>query len=79
MRPHGGMGLKVVIDRFEGRFAVCETQDRKMLNIEKNRIPEDAREGDTLFIRDEGNIIVCKEETKKSKERVLKLMEDLWK
>jgi len=72
------MSLKVVIDRFEGGFAVCETQDRKMMNIEKNRIPEDAREGDTLFVSEEGKITVCKEETKNSKERILKLMNDLW-
>lgn len=70
--------MKVVIDRFESGFAVCETQDRKMLNIEKARIPEDAREGDVLFISDGGNITVCKKETKESRDRILKLMDDLW-
>lgn len=45
------MREKVTIDRFEGQFAVCETDERVMLDIPKCEIPNDAKEGDIL-IRD---------------------------
>lgn len=39
----------LVIDRFEENFAVCERQDNgKMVDIERNLIPEDAIEGMTI-------------------------------
>ena len=47
--------MKVIIDRFEGDFAVCEKPDRKMLNIRREKLPQDAKEGDALII--DGDII----------------------
>lgn len=43
--------MEVIIDRFEGDFAVCENKNREMINIERKLIPKDAREGDILVIR----------------------------
>lgn len=40
----------VVIDRFEENLAVCEDENRKMINVEKRFIPKEAREGDILEI-----------------------------
>lgn len=40
--------MKVIIDKFEGMFAVCEKEDRQMLDIEKFKIPSAAKEGDVL-------------------------------
>lgn len=37
--------IKYVIDRFEGNFAVCETPERKMVNVPRRLLPESAREG----------------------------------
>ena len=69
--------MKVIIDRFEGSFAVCEKEGRVMVNIEKVKLPEGAKEGDVLII--EGNkVTVDSEETKNRKQRIEKMMGDLW-
>ena len=39
----------IVIDRFEGEYAVVETEDSKMFNIPKSLLP-DAKEGDKFEI-----------------------------
>ena len=69
--------MRVVIDRFEGGFAVCEKEDRAMVSIEKSRLPAGVGEGDVLLV--EGNrISVDSEETAKRKKRVRQKMEGLW-
>lgn len=57
----------LVIDRFEENFAVCERQDNgKMVDIERNLIPEDAIEGMTIkqsgdkYVIDYENCIVTR-------------------
>ena len=37
----------MIIDRFEGGFAVVETDDG-MINVDRSFLPADAREGDVL-------------------------------
>jgi hypothetical protein len=69
--------MKVMIDRFEGDFAVCEKEDKTMIDIERRKIPAEAKEGDALLV--EGNkIIIDEEETKKREERIEDLTKDLW-
>jgi len=71
------LGMKVIIDRFEGDYAVCEREDRTMINIERKRLPVGAAEGDVLVI--EGNrISVDAEETRLRKEKMRKMMDSLW-
>lgn len=41
--------MKLIIDRFEGEFAVCETPDSKFVNIPKS-ILENAGEGSTVTV-----------------------------
>jgi hypothetical protein len=69
--------MRVVIDRFEGTFAVCEAENNTMINIEKSKIPSRAQEGDVLIIEESG-IIVDDSSTRKRKEDIRKLMEDVW-
>lgn len=70
--------MEVIIDRFEGKYAVCEKQDRTMINIEKSKIPKESKEGDVLNIA--GNeISIDIEETNKRKKEIEKLTRDLWK
>ena len=46
--------IELVIDRFEGNFAVCERQDNmEMVDIDKNLIPLNAIEG--MLIKKDGN------------------------
>lgn len=69
--------MKVVIDRFEGEFAVCETEDRTMINILRKDIPDNAKEGDILII-DGQKILIDSQATQERKQKIEKLMEDLW-
>ncbi|SHI67998.1 DUF3006 domain-containing protein [Thermoclostridium caenicola] len=69
--------MKVIIDRFEGSFAVCEKEDRTMMHIERNRLPAGAGEGDVLVIQ--GDVIsLDAEETALRRQKIRKMMESLW-
>lgn len=70
--------MKVTIDRFEGNFAVCEKADRTMINIPKEKIPAEAKEGDILTIEGD-EIKLDADVTAKRKKDIDKLMNDLWK
>lgn len=70
--------LRVIIDRFEGGFAVCETEDREIINIEKSKLPEHAKEGDVLVILN-GSIGLDLSETEKRKREIEELTDGLWK
>ena len=71
--------MKVVIDRFEGDFAVCEKDDRTMFNISKDRLPNGAKEGDVLSII-ENSIAELSifQKFQKRKRAADKLMQDIW-
>ncbi|PJI08065.1 MULTISPECIES: DUF3006 domain-containing protein [Clostridium] len=70
--------MKVIIDRFEGEFAVCEKEDRKMINILKDKIPEGAKEGTVLNLHDNGKIGIDVEGTERKIKEIEKLMKDLF-
>lgn len=42
--------MKLIIDRFEGDFAVIELPDGKMIDCPKAVLPDDAKEGSILNI-----------------------------
>ena len=46
---------QLVIDRFEGKFAICENADQRYFAIETQELPEGAKEGSVLEISGEGN------------------------
>ena len=48
--------MRVVIDRIEGLYAICEMDNRKMIDVELKNIPKQAKEGDVLDI--EGSFII---------------------
>lgn len=58
------------IDRFEGKFAICEDAEEKFFAIETAELPEGAREGDVLRITDEGELLLDEEETRARRERI---------
>jgi Protein of unknown function (DUF3006) len=70
--------VNVIIDRFEGNYAVCEKEDRTMMDIKKNDLPSEAKEGDVLNI-DNNMITIDVEGTEKRRREIKKLTEDLWK
>ncbi len=72
------MSEKYIIDRFEGKTAVCETVDEKTVAIDKASLPENAREG--MVIRQENGVYIADEqETKSRQERIQALLKRVMK
>ena len=70
--------MRVIIDRFEGEFAVCEVNDEnRMINLPQKDLPEGAKPGDVLNISDAG-ITIDNQETEDRKKRIDSLMDSLW-
>lgn len=70
---------KVTIDRFEGRFAVCETENRMTVHILKVDVPEKAQEGDILVRGDENQLwTVDTEETESRREAMRNKLNSLF-
>jgi hypothetical protein len=70
--------MKVIIDRFEGSYAVAERPDRTMINIPKSKLPAGAKEGDVLVIEGE-KIRIDAADTAQRRKAAEDLMKDLWK
>lgn len=64
--------MKYIIDRFEGEFAVIEAENKKMYNIQKEILPSDVKEGDVILI------VIDRDATNKRKDKIAKMMNDLW-
>ena len=68
--------MRAIIDRFEGEFAILEL-GKEYRKIERVMLPPEVREGDVLFHRDK-QWVVDPEATRKRKEEIEKLAEELW-
>jgi hypothetical protein len=70
--------MKVIIDRFEGEYAVCEGEEGEVINLRKDQLPPQAKEGDVLLV--EGKLIFLDAtETEKRKKEIEKDFFDLFK
>lgn len=69
--------MKVIIDRFEGAYAICEKESGEMSKIEKSKLPTGVSEGDVIIINGD-NITIDRDETQKRKDRIEKLLGKLW-
>lgn len=67
------------IDRFEGNFAVCEDDSCACININIDKLPKDAKEGDMIVVYDNGKITIDKELTAARREQIRKLEDKLFK
>ncbi len=65
--------MKVIIDRFEGEYAVVE-YEKKVYNLPKLFVPVEAKEGDVLEI----GIAVDQARTEELKEEIAQLMQGVW-
>lgn len=70
--------MKVIVDRFEGNYAVCECEDKTMINIEKSKLPLGVKEG-SVILADGNSIIIDENETIIRINKIEKMMNDLWK
>lgn len=69
--------MKVIIDRFEGKYAVCQKEDMSMVNIDRRKLPSEAKEGDVLSVGID-KISIDKEETDRLKKQAEELSKDIW-
>lgn len=69
--------MKFIIDRFEEEFAVCENEKGTMVNISRDKLPKEAKEGDVIVIEKE-NVYIDLEETERLRKDIEELTKDLW-
>ena len=70
-RNDKGANQMLIIDRFEGNFAVIETSDG-MVNVPISDIPPNSKEGDILILT------IDSDTTKQREKRINGLMNDLF-
>ena len=59
------------IDRIEEGWAVCEGPDDEMIRLEVSRLPAGVREGDCLFLDDDGRWQVDEQLTRQRREEAV--------
>ena len=62
----------MVIDRFEGEFAVVELPDGRYINIPGCLFPKEAKEGSLV------KIVICEKEGGEATAKVKQLMDEVW-
>lgn len=67
----------LIIDRFEGNYAVCEDENRQMQNVELSLIEGNPKEGD-IIENNNGLFKINVEETKKRRKYIEDLTKDMW-
>ncbi len=65
------ISMRIIIDRFEGNFALCETEKGKILNV-PTELFENAHEGDVF------DISFNEKETSKRKENINSRLKNLF-
>lgn len=66
--------MKLIIDRFEGNFAIVELPDGRMIDCPKELLPDNAKEGSILSITVDEN--ATKEKLQKNTDRMNRLFKD---
>ena len=69
---------KYIIDRFEGLFAICENEEKKIINIKTELLPPETKEGDCLYINEEGEYLIDYENTEESRRRIRSKLDSLF-
>ncbi|MGN0479256.1 MAG: DUF3006 domain-containing protein [Hominenteromicrobium sp.] len=62
---------RMIIDRFDGIYAICEDKDKAFFAIEIGELPKGAKAGDVLLITDEGLLQIDTEETERRRQRIM--------
>lgn len=70
--------MKLIIDRFEGDYAVCEKEDRSIVNVPKDKLPLDCAEGDCLILMEDGSYRKDKDTTEARKKKLRDKMNRLF-
>ncbi len=68
--------MNYIVDRVEGGHAVCEAEDRSMVDIPLSELPIGIKEGDRINLCDGKYSLLLPEDDRKK--RIRGLMNDLW-
>lgn len=68
----------LIVDRFEGVYAICEDEEKKFFAIEQAELPQDVHEGDVLEIGEDGSLIVNTEKTAVRRKKMVQKQNALW-
>lgn len=68
----GGVYMKLTVDRIEEFIVICENDNREMLEIRVDQFVKIPKEGDIVYLNDDGKYDVLKEETDKREEEIKK-------
>jgi len=66
-----------IVDRIEENIIVLQDENGHMINLNKNSVDENVKEGDCLK-KENNKFLFDMEETKKRKMRINKLMKGMW-
>lgn len=69
--------MKGIIDRFEGEIAILELENRERLELKREHLPGEAKEGDVI-VQIDGQYTIDPKETQRRKEEIEKLSQTLW-
>jgi hypothetical protein len=69
--------MKLIVDRIEEGYVICETEEEKFIQINKNEINFKVEEGQVLN-KEENKIYLDEEETQKRKNYIKELLKDMW-
>ena len=68
--------MRLIIDRFEGDIAVCETNDGGHVDIARALLPHDIQEGEVIEEND-GIYVALPSETEARRQRIRKMLKSL--
>lgn len=60
---------RLIIDRFEGSYAICEEEPKTLIKIPKYKLPLGSKEGD-LLVQDADGMFQLSVETVKEQKRI---------
>ena len=66
-----------IVDRFEDDYAILETESSTLINVNKNDIIGEVKEGD-LLVKKNNIYYIDKEKTKLRKKKINDIMKGLW-
>ena len=68
----------LTVDRMDGIYAICEDAERRMFAIPLADLPAKVREGDKLYIDDEGTVFINDQATQAARKATRKKEDSLF-
>ena len=69
--------MKLIVDRFEEEYVVCEKENKEYVNIHINDLPSEVKIGDIIYIEND-NILLDKKATTDRERYIEELTKDIW-